>query len=113
MRSSSGATKLIAAMKKTPIIMKVKGRRRLGMVLSNTMEVRDLRGKVLDGWIVPPDGGSVQQKGLNGNLEYWIGWTNYPAPYWNEWNWFVWVGDEVYGAYTLWWYGTWMARFMV
>ena len=98
MRSSSGATKLIADMKKR---------------FSITMAVRDHRGNELDSWVVPPEGGTVQRNELHGNLEHWIGWTNYPAPYWNKWNWFARVEDEVYGAYTLWWYGQWIPHFMV
>ena len=77
------------------------------------MEVMDHWGHVLDGCLVPPHGGSVLQEDYDGNREYWIGWTNYPALYWNEWSWFVWVGDVSYGAYTLWWYGEWSPHFMV
>ena len=98
MRSSSGSTKLIADM----------------AVFSNrAMEVMDHRGREMVNRLVPPDGGCVSQDLCNGNREFWIGWTNYPAPYWNEWNWFVWVGDVSYGAYTLWWYGEWIPHFMV
>ena len=112
MRSSIGATTLILAMtKKSPIT--VKGRDRRGKVRSMTVEVTDRRGKLLDGWVVPVYGGTFKKKYANGTVEYWIGWTNYPAPHWNEWLRFVRVGDDVRGAYTHWFYGTWIPRYVV
>ena len=70
-------------------------------------------GRSSDGFVVAPTGGYLEQETYWGDRELWIGWTNYPAPFWNEWSWFRLVGDVSYGAYTLWWYGQWIPHFMV
>ena len=79
------------------------------MVKRMVLEICDLWGNVLDGYLVPHFGGTVLQD-YDGNSEYWIGWTNYPAPYWNRWSWTRTTGDGerwsvCEGPFHLWWYG--------
>ena len=64
-----------------------------------------------DGVVVPPDGGYLVQEDWLGRLEIWLAWTNYPAPYWNEWSMIRQRADNDYvepGSLTLWWYGEWI-----
>ena len=65
-------------------------------------------GRTDEGYIVPPEGGHLQQWDYDGNYELWIGWTNYPAPYWNHWTWCKVVEEKLQGPYDVWWYGRWI-----
>jgi hypothetical protein len=69
-------------------------------------------GRTDEGFVVPPTGGYVEQEDAWGRREIWLGWTNYPAPYWNEWHCIKeWLdGEGVYDPVQQWWYGEWMPR---
>ena len=66
-------------------------------------------GRTDEGFSVPPGGGYVEQEDAWGRRELWLGWTNYPAPYWNEWHLIRerLDEDEVDDPVQLWWYGEW------
>ena len=66
-------------------------------------------GRTDEGFLVPPTGGYVEQEDAWGHREIWLGWTNYPAPYWNEWHYIRQVADEN-GCHWFqqWWYGEWI-----
>ena len=61
-------------------------------------------------WVVPDTGGMFGYEDYYGNWVIWKGWTNYPAPWWNRWWWFIDTDDENYGPYTRWWYGEWLGN---
>ena len=83
-------------------------------------------GRISDGYVVRPEGGALweddddgnryssapeialEQETYWGDRELWIGWTSYPAPYWNEWHCLREVEDELYGPFQVWWYGEWI-----
>ena len=72
---------------------------------------RWLGGRSSDGVAVPPDGGCLVQEDWLGRREKWISWTNYPAPYWNEWSMIRQRADSDYvedWSLTQWWYGEWI-----
>ena len=66
-------------------------------------------GRTDEGFVVPPGGGFFEQEDAWGRRELWLGWTNYPAPYWNEWHLIrERLGeDEVDDPVQQWWYGEW------
>ena len=65
-------------------------------------------GRTDEGFLVPPTGGYVEQEDAWGRRELWLGWTNYPAPYWNRWTWRRMHGRTIEGPFGLWWYGEWV-----
>ena len=68
-----------------------------------------ISGRSSQGFVVPPDGGFLELDLLPlDRREFWIGWTNYPAPYWNLWSWVRQAGDDFEGPWYLWWYGEWV-----
>ena len=48
-------------------------------------------------WVVPDGGGMFGYEDYFGNTVIWKAWTNYPAPWWNRWWWFIDTDDENYG----------------
>ena len=57
-----------------------------------------------------PVGGFFEEEDWFGKTVTWVAYTNYPAPYWNEWVFYIedlqgWP-PIVYGPYTVWWYGS-------
>ena len=58
---------------------------------------------------VPGYGGFYDDLDWFGNTITWIAVTNWPAPYWNEWYFFIETPRcVVWGPYEeIWWYGEW------
>ena len=73
---------------------------------------RMTHGRADEGFVVPPTDGYVEQEDAWGRRELWLGWTNYPAPYWNERHCIrEWLdGEGVYDPVQQWWYGEWRPR---
>ena len=66
-------------------------------------------GRSEEGFVVPDHGGYLEQEDVWGQAELWIGWTNYPAPHWNEWHCIREVADERGDHwFQQWWYGKWI-----
>ena len=61
-------------------------------------------GRSEEGFVVPGHGGYLEFQ-----AELWIGWTNYPAPYWNEWHCIRGVaGENGKTWFQHWWCGQWV-----
>ena len=82
-------------------------------MVTHVFELYENPGRSSDGFVVPLEGGCLCEKDDDGNLEFWVGHTNYPAPYWNRWGWTRRVGEVVEGPKYFWWYGQWASRRVV
>jgi len=67
-----------------------------------------LGGRSWDGFVVAPTGGYLETQTDWGISELWISWTNYPAPYWNEWHCIREIEKKLDGPFQVWWYGEWI-----
>ena len=66
-------------------------------------------GRSEEGFIVPGHGGYLETEDVWGQKEIWIGWSNYPAPHWNEWHCITAVaGEDGKNLFQQWWYGQWI-----
>ena len=66
-------------------------------------------GRSEEGFVVPGHGGYLEKEDVWGQAELWIGWTNYPAPHWNEWHCITAVaGEDGKNLFQQWWYGQWI-----
>ena len=76
-------------------------------MVTHVFELYENPGRSSDGFVVPLEGGCLCEKDDDGNIEFWVGYTSYPAPYWNRWGWTRRVGDVYEGPKFFWWYGEW------
>ena len=60
------------------------------------------------GDVIPEWGGYLEYEDYWGRIVTWVAYTNYPRPYWNEWEVFFEQGQRVSGPFEAWWYGEWV-----
>ena len=58
--------------------------------------------------VIPEWGGYLEYDDYWGRRVTWVALTNYPRPYWNEWEVFFEQGARVDAPFEVWWYGKWV-----